>query len=159
MISPEINKTAEDILTAYWLLGTLFRKEDIDYSDSELTRSHYELLYLLLGNNTAWGKVTLTMSEIAKALSLSKPYVTALVDRLIAKEFITRSADHADRRIIKITMTGKGLQETLKNQRSVQNSIALKIAKLSKEELQQLTELVPTMKYLFWRVADNNRTL
>jgi DNA-binding MarR family transcriptional regulator len=157
MESEELRQTAADAVTAFLLFNTLLKEEDFAYHNPELTRSHYEVLYHLLGNSVIWKKHSLTMSEIAKKLSFSKPYVTALVDRLIAKGFVTRMADDKDRRIINIALTASGTEDTIKHQNAIYECVYLKISKLSPEELQKVKELVPDVKYLCWRLADVNR--
>ncbi|MDP4201260.1 MAG: MarR family transcriptional regulator [Bacteroidota bacterium] len=55
----------------------------------------------------------LTMSGIGNHLSVPKPHVTALVDKLISEGLVERLSDERDRRIIYIQLTDKG-KETFK---------------------------------------------
>jgi DNA-binding MarR family transcriptional regulator len=50
----------------------------------------------------------LKMSEIAKALQLTLSSVTALVDKLEAKGFVTRQRSLEDRRIVRVSLTAEG---------------------------------------------------
>ncbi len=53
-------------------------------------------------------KEALKMSEIAKALQLTLSSVTALVDKLEAKGFVTRQRSLEDRRIVRVSLTAEG---------------------------------------------------
>ena len=47
-------------------------------------------------------------SELADRLALAKPTITAAVDGLVDRGYLTRSADCSDRRATKITITAAG---------------------------------------------------
>jgi DNA-binding MarR family transcriptional regulator len=53
-------------------------------------------------------KEALKMSEIAKALQLTLSSVTAVVDKLEAKAFVTRQRSLEDRRIVLVSLTAEG---------------------------------------------------
>lgn len=48
------------------------------------------------------------MSRIAQYLGISRASMTGLIDRLIAQKLVAREDDPRDRRIVWITLTGKG---------------------------------------------------
>jgi DNA-binding MarR family transcriptional regulator len=50
----------------------------------------------------------LPISEVGKRLYISKPYMTRLVDGLIAEELVERLPDSTDRRVTNIRITRKG---------------------------------------------------
>jgi len=50
------------------------------------------------------------MHQVARALHISKPAITHLVDRLEKEELISRNVDPQDRRAYVITLTKKGKQ-------------------------------------------------
>jgi DNA-binding MarR family transcriptional regulator len=47
-------------------------------------------------------------SQLAERLAVSKPTITAVVDGLVERGYLTRSADCDDRRATKITLTSTG---------------------------------------------------
>ena len=51
------------------------------------------------------------MSQIGKFLSMPKPYVTVIVDKLIEEGYVERHNNPNDRRIINISITEKGLKD------------------------------------------------
>ena len=48
------------------------------------------------------------MNELARALSISRPAATGLIDRLIVQKLARRMSDHQDRRIVRVAITAKG---------------------------------------------------
>ncbi len=83
----------------------------------------------------------LTMSEIANALQLTLSSVTALVDKLEAKAFVTRQRSLEDRRIVRVSLTAEGRQlyELVEN---AQREISLSVLKvLTREEQDMLLAL------------------
>src|ERR1035437_10753224 len=52
----------------------------------------------------------LSMSDIGKCLSMPKPHITVIVDKLIEEGYVERQSDPSDRRIVNILITPKGLK-------------------------------------------------
>lgn len=48
------------------------------------------------------------MHELARALAVSRPAATGLVNRLTAQRLVTRAHDTADRRLVLLSITAKG---------------------------------------------------
>lgn len=48
------------------------------------------------------------MQELARALGISKPAATGLIDRLIAQQCVHRGRDSQDRRVVRAAITPKG---------------------------------------------------
>lgn len=48
------------------------------------------------------------MHTLASALGISKPAATAVIDRLLAQRFVTRTRDAQDRRVVRAAITPKG---------------------------------------------------
>lgn len=69
----------------------------------------------------------MSMSEIGCHLSVPKPHVTALVDKLIADKMVERLDDPNDRRVIYIQITEKGIADF--------NAIKLEISQDLREKL------------------------
>lgn len=71
-------------------------------------------------------------SDIAKLLGLTPPTLSYLADKLVAKELAVRMVDEADRRIIYLNITDKGIE--------VLERAILEGQKLRKNLFQKLTE-------------------
>ncbi len=86
-----------------------------------------------------------SFSELAAALGITKPSVTALVQKLILGGFVEKVQDPEDRRSFHIVLTGKGRRFT-KIHQSMHRRIARALtAGLDEEEVGQLTRLLRKM--------------
>jgi DNA-binding MarR family transcriptional regulator len=70
------------------------------YPDN-LTRRHMAAMGDLNQNS-------MTMSELAKALMMTKPQLTHLVNSLVTLDLVERCPDDKDRRVINLALTEKG---------------------------------------------------
>jgi DNA-binding MarR family transcriptional regulator len=86
-------------------------------------------------------KEALKMSEIAKALQLTLSSVTALVDKLEAKAFVTRQRSLEDRRIVRVSLTAEG-RKFYDLVEGAQRELSMSVLKvLSREEQDMLLAL------------------
>jgi DNA-binding MarR family transcriptional regulator len=76
----------------------------------------------------------ITPSEIAREVSLSQATVTGIVDRLAARQLVTRERSEEDRRLVTVTITdaGKALVENAPS--PLQEKFAERLRQLSEEE-------------------------
>ena len=72
----------------------------LEHACTELTLPQYRLLSLVSRHQRA--------SQLAVRLALSKPTVTAVVDGLVERGFLTRSEVACDRRAVKLSLTPAG---------------------------------------------------
>jgi DNA-binding MarR family transcriptional regulator len=77
----------------------------------------------------------LSMSDIGKCLSMPKPHITVIVDRLIEEGYVERQSDPHDRRIVNILITEKGLNDFEDIKLAVSETLKSKLVLLSEEEL------------------------
>ncbi len=89
---------------------------------------------------------TLSMSDIGKCLSMPKPHITVIVDKLIDEGYVVRHNDSNDRRIINISLTDKGLIDFEDIKQSLSETLKSKLVLLNDEELEQLSEASQKMK-------------
>ncbi|MDD2798005.1 MAG: MarR family transcriptional regulator [Bacteroidales bacterium] len=82
---------------------------------------------------------TLSMSDIGKCLSMPKPHVTVIVDKLIEEGYVERSNDVNDRRIINISLTEKGATDFEELKLAISENLKEKLLLLSSEEIEQLS--------------------
>lgn len=83
-------------------------------------------------------KGELTMSSLAKDLSIGVSTATGIADRLFDKKLISRKRNFDDRRIVKIKLTGKGKQIALVHQKQIEKALGKALSILTKEEQQNL---------------------
>ena len=113
------------------------------------TGSHY-LLVTLEKNGI------LSMSEIGKTLSMPKPNVTALVDKLIIEKLIERLPDKQDRRIINIQLTKKGNKLIGDMKKAMRDNIKEKLMILSDKELMLLSVSLQNVKNILLKITTND---
>jgi len=87
-------------LSAYMSRMEEEAKEQFNFKDLTLTQMHYlEMISELKNPN---------LTELAAAMKLTKPTITALVDKLIEKELVYKVQSDADRRSTHLHLTERG---------------------------------------------------
>ena len=81
---------------------------------------------------------TQSMSDIGKCLSMPKPHVTVIVDKLIEEGYVERQSDPKDRRVVNILLTDKGLKDFEKIKLAVSENLKVKLLELTEEQLEML---------------------
>ena len=88
----------------------------------------------------------LSMSDIGKCLSMPKPHITVIVDRLIDEGYVVRQNDPKDRRIVNISLTDKGLIDFEELNETLSLTLKSKLILLSEKELDQLSTASQQLK-------------
>ncbi|MGB8264665.1 MAG: MarR family transcriptional regulator [Dehalococcoidales bacterium] len=114
-------------------------KMDTSGFPENMTRLHLSVMGEIGQNN-------LTMSELAKALMMTKPQLTHLVEALVTLGLVERRSDAKDRRVIILSLTEKGwvLGENMK--RRVRENIKKRLANLTPAELRQMADAFETLR-------------
>lgn len=94
----------------------------------------------------------LSMSHIGKEVSMSKPNVTALVDKLIFQGLAERIHDESDRRIINIKLTKKGLKIKKEIDKTFEKHIYQKLSSLSDAEFKILSDSLCNVRNLLSKI-------
>ncbi|PKM50696.1 MAG: hypothetical protein CVV02_10450 [Firmicutes bacterium HGW-Firmicutes-7] len=139
------NNMAENLFAVFRQIHSILPQSDQDLHKN-LTRSHYEVLFVIYDNKK------IPMSEIAKLLSLSKPYMTALIGRLIEETLVERVPDQKDRRIIDIILTTKGEKLLLQHKKMIEQHINQKFAHFESNDLEYLSVILKNLKEMFMQI-------
>lgn len=91
----------------------------------------------------------LTMSEIADHLCTTRQQATLKVDKLYKQGYIKRSHDPKDRRIIRIEVTPKAIEELETYYANTQGFMQLLREKLSEDELQTFNNAMESLLSVF----------
>ena len=83
---------------------------------------------------------TQSMSDIGKCLSMPKPHVTVIVDKLIEEGLVERQSDPSDRRIVNILITEKGAEVFQNIKLEISENLKIKLSKLSDDEQEILAD-------------------
>jgi len=98
----------------------------------------------------------LSMSDIGKCLSMPKPHVTVIVDRLVEEEYVERHGDPHDRRIINIVITEKGLKDFEEIKLIISEDLKEKLHSLNGEQQDQLMLSSQNVKDLLISILAND---
>lgn len=132
MINTELNKLSGDL---YNLMLHLHKKI---FNPNEITKnlpippSHMKVIFYLAHHGTC------SISEAAKNLTISKPNMTPIIDKLISEGMVTRYNDPDDRRILRIELTEKAHEFIKEQEEAIKNNLAQKISSLNSEDLEAL---------------------
>jgi DNA-binding MarR family transcriptional regulator len=96
----------------------------------------------------------LSMSELGKLLAISKPNVSAMVNKLMDNGFVVRSSGSSDRRIIMISLSVKGLQFVEKHKKKYLFQIEKKLSSLPDEELKLFSESIQNVKDILSKLSE-----
>lgn len=100
----------------------------------DVPQSHMRVLFLLKRYKEK------TMSDMAKAMGISKPNLTPIIDRLIEDGYVERKEGHKDRRKLLIYLTEKGQRYLVELEDKVKEQTRHKLESLSEEDLDALIE-------------------
>ena len=128
------NDAWEALLSAHARLMKAFAAEDIW---AELSMREYDVLYTLSKRPGP-----LRLNELSRHVLLSQPALSRMVDRLVERGLVQRSPDPADRRGVRLSLTGAGRERQREVGRRHARSVARAVtAELSPDELEHLAAL------------------
>lgn len=113
-------------------LNNEFVKSILKNLEFNFSHQHFAILKLLEGNKHFF------ITEFVDILSITKPQMTALIEKLIQMGYVIRTTDENDRRKIYISATEKGKLATEKINKAVDNHIDKFLIGLSQKELETL---------------------
>lgn len=128
------NEAWEAVMTAHAVLLNEFEAEDMW---SNLSLREYDVLYTL---SKCDGPIR--MGELGQSVLLSQPGLSRLVDRLVQRGLVRRTPDPADRRGVRVSLTGAGAARQKEVGRLHAKSVRRALTSvLDPDELRQLKTL------------------
>ena len=91
-------------------------------------------------------QTSMTMSELAKTLMMTKPQLTHVVDPLVSSGIVERRPDEKDRRVINLALTEKGRVLLKEMKQKVKENTKNRLATLTPEELAQMSDTLETLR-------------
>ncbi len=131
MLKPKVDIIAENLLAIHPLLYKSISKPL--KNKSSVTPGGMFVMGILKRNGM------LSMSDIGNCLSMPKPHVTVIIDRLIEEAYVVRQNDPKDRRIVNILLTDKGSSDFEELKEALSMNLKSKLILLSEEEQVQLS--------------------
>lgn len=142
MDKANLNNISNDL---YMLLLSLnkriFNPEEMMKS-CNLPPSHVKVLFYLIHTGPC------AISQIGNDLSISKPNMTPIIDKLVAEGFLNRFQDPNDRRIIRVEPTDAACNFLKEREFVIKSRLAERISPLSDEDLKKLENSIETMTKL-----------
>lgn len=91
----------------------------------------------------------LSISEVCRKISVSKPQMTIIIDKLEKKGLVYRVYSKEDRRIINIDLTEKGKEYLSSLLEMFKENLSHKLISLPEEELAKLLNLIEITERIF----------
>jgi MarR family transcriptional regulator, organic hydroperoxide resistance regulator len=107
-----------------------------------LSPNQYNVLRILRGA----GEQGLCCREVADRMITRDPDITRLVDRLERRDFLTRSRDSKDRRIITVRITLAGLKTLKELDRPMEEYNRNRLSHMDKADLRKLLEMLEALR-------------
>jgi MarR family transcriptional regulator, organic hydroperoxide resistance regulator len=142
MEQKKYEELVENLYVILPLIKKKLVKQDLYEEEIELNPPHFHILFALEEGGM------LTVTELGKALNISKTNVTPLVQKLIDKELVNRIYDEVDRRYIRIDLTAAGKEFLSKHKNLVIKNLKTKITKFNEEDLEKLSSSLQNLKEL-----------
>ncbi len=79
---------------------------------------------------------TVSMSEIGANMEISKPYMTALVDKLVTEGLVERVEDPKDRRVVRIRITTTGRDLHREFMKRARERVVSRLSALEPEDIE-----------------------
>lgn len=112
------------------------------FENLEYSRPLYEVMKYLKYNGKS------KMTDLVKELMVTKPYITAVADKLITNDLIFREHDIKDRRIIFIALTEKGHSIVDEYETLLKNKVKENISFLDDNEVKEFEMMLCSMQKL-----------
>ncbi|MBV7272511.1 MarR family transcriptional regulator [Clostridium sp. PL3] len=90
-----------------------------------------------------------SISELCKNLTISRPQMTIVIDKLVDLDLVYRVHNESDRRTININVTEKGKKYCLEISEMVKENLKSKLMNLSQEDLSILLRSIDVAKNIF----------
>lgn len=118
---------------------SMSREQSLKYGKSD---GYYQIMGMLM----SWGPMPI--SKIGKALYISKPNMTPLIDKLVKEKRVKRIRSEDDRRIVNVEITEEGRNFMLEAREVVEDTIKGNLSNFNNEDLEILNESLKNIKRL-----------
>lgn len=120
----------------------VFRQLRDDFPDDEITLTEYDVLFNLYRQPAHRARIR----DLTPQLLLSQPSVSRLIERLAARDLVTRETDSADARGTLVTLTADGIAIFRRVGAEHAIWIAERMSVLTPSELARLTVLTDKLR-------------
>ncbi|HSH52531.1 MAG TPA: MarR family transcriptional regulator, partial [Bacteroidales bacterium] len=124
-------------------MSNKFIKSILKELEINFSHQHYTILKLLEENKRLY------ITEFVDILSITKPQMTSLIDKLILLGYVERTNDINDRRKIYLSATKEGKMITSKINKTIDNEVNKYLADLTQIELDALKNGLLVLQKLY----------
>lgn len=139
MNDPNVDRILENMFNIMLVIHKKILRMDLGLETEDVNRLHMGVMGLLNNSN-------MTMTELAKALMMTNPQLTHLVETLVALGLVERLPDATDRRVIHLTLTNNGRVKFTGLREKLKENVKQKLAALTPEELTQMSAALETLR-------------
>lgn len=144
LIEQKLDEVTAELLSLHPLY---FRKFLYGEESSAMEVARFKILGI------AEFKGPLPISEIGKRLFVSRPYMTKLIDGLIAEGLIERRIDEKDRRIINIHITNTGKEYFREARERLKFRMRKILSTLDDDDIRELSVSLSKMKKILQKLG------
>ena len=137
------NRIIDSILDSMAQVLPLFHRKllrmDLGGVSGDLSRLHFGIMEILSERD-------MTVTELARMTNMSKPQMTAAIDKLVKLDVLERHPDENDRRVINMVLTEHGRTLLREVRRKIKQSIRKTLSSLTPEELAQMSDALKILR-------------
>lgn len=145
-----MEKRIEQLAVDFFRLMPLIRNTTKPFEKTIKTLSPLQFHVLVFLSSRG----SLSMSQLAAKLHISRQQLTSLTDKLEEKNFIERVHDKEDRRSVNISITPSGMHCLEEHRKRTIKIIARKFEQLSPEEMEELHGAIQSFTKIINRLQD-----
>jgi DNA-binding MarR family transcriptional regulator len=144
-MSPIVQGTAQQVLDAVPIVMRTVRAQLRSHRRADISVPQFRAMGYIDQNAGA------SLSELASHIGLTLPSMSKLIDGLVARKLVTRTAHARDRRRICLSLTPLGREELRAAHRSTEKFLADRMSSLPDEDLKDISRAMQILKELFSR--------
>jgi DNA-binding MarR family transcriptional regulator len=147
----DVNPVAKKLLESF----IRFRRLNVNFSAVEGLTPREILVLLCINDKMSRNPQGVKVSDISNQLNVASPTITQILNCLVDRGFVERSADKEDRRAVRIKLTEKGMPALHKSYRLLQSFFDGLVKHLGENKSNELAELL-TSAYAYVDMKKHN---
>ena len=141
----KLDEIADDLMGSIFIFSRRVSRER-----HHLGRGKFDPSRFVLRHVHEFGPIR--MSEIGRHMEVSKPYMTALVDKLIDEGLVERITDPDDRRVVIIRITPAGRDAVRDFRKAAREALVRRLSSLSSQDIASLNESMKNIRSVLARL-------
>lgn len=132
IMETNLNKLSDDLYNLLLLLHKKVINPDETMKNLSMPSSHFKVIFYLKKKGTS------SVSDICNSLTISRPNMTPIIDKLISDGMVHRYNDTKDRRIVRVELTNKAHEFVREQEDRMKKILSNKISTLNANDLESL---------------------